>query len=69
LPSEATDVDAIELLLTGVRPNRDQKDIRRWILEHSSMFLVRSTYSFLQNMSITPIIKPEVIAVLQKMCG
>jgi hypothetical protein len=69
LPSEATDVDAIELLLIGVRPNRDQKDIRRWILEHSSMFLVRSTYSFLQNMSITPIIKPEVIAVLQKMCG
>jgi hypothetical protein len=69
LPYEATDVDAIELLLTGVRPNRDQKDIRRWILEHSSMFLVRSTYSFLQNMSITPIIKPEVIAVLQKMCG
>ncbi|PNX72234.1 hypothetical protein L195_g028124, partial [Trifolium pratense] len=66
LPSEVADAIAIEFFLTGVRPDRDRKDKRRWIPEHSDMFSVRSTYSFLQNMSITPIIEPGVISALQR---
>ncbi|PNX57162.1 hypothetical protein L195_g050261, partial [Trifolium pratense] len=53
MPVEVVEAESLVELLVDVRLVRGKEDRRKWMPDSSGLFSVRSTYSFLQNMSVT----------------